>query len=262
MITFTNIEGKRQNPGKWIDTDDVEKKAFVGCLLFWGAKTKTNKQTNKKQQNMQSTEMLFDPLYGEGLVRSTITRKRFMQLLTNLRFDDKATRNAQRARDVFAPFRDFWEDCRSAFRNGTFLDHLSALMSSWYRSADVAHSCSTCHLYQIAMAWRYFGLQMQSQTSHWLPSHAWGDLLDKKGRSTLEETQPSSWQCLSSRPEEMSQQVISSLTKTWPTHWWAMASHLLELFEPTSASCQKRSRSRKGNSSMSLHLFSKKSWPW
>ena len=152
MITFTNIEGKRQNPGKWIDTDDVEKKAFVGCLLFWGAKTKTKKQTNKKQQNMQSTEMLFDPLYGEGLVRSTITRKRFMQLLTNLHFDDKATRNAQRARDVFAPFRDFWEDCRSAFRNGTFLDHLSALMSSWYRSADVAHSCSTCHLYQIAMA--------------------------------------------------------------------------------------------------------------
>ena len=112
------------------------------------------------------------------------------------------------------------------------------------------------------MAWRYFGLQMQSQTSHWLPSHAWGDLLDKKGRSTLEETQPSSWQRLSSRPEEMSQQVISSLTKTWPTYWWAMASHLLELSEPTRASCQKRSKSRKGNSSMSLHLFSKKSWPW
>ena len=38
MITFTNIEGKRQNPGKWIDTDDVEMKAFAGCLLFWGAK--------------------------------------------------------------------------------------------------------------------------------------------------------------------------------------------------------------------------------
>ena len=106
--------------------------------------------------------MLFDPLYGEGLVCSTITRKRFMQLLTNLRFDDKATRSAQRARDVFAPFRDFWEDCRCAFRNGTFLDHLSALMSSWYHSADVAQSCSTCHLNQIAMAWRYFGLQMQS----------------------------------------------------------------------------------------------------
>ena len=141
MITFTNIEGKRQNPGKWIDTDDVEMKAFAGCLLFWGA----------KKQNMQSAEMLFDPLYGEGLVRSTKTRKRFMQLLTNLRFDDKATRNAQRARDVFASFRDFREDCRSAFRNGTLLDHLSALMSSWYHSADVAQSCSTCHLNQIAM---------------------------------------------------------------------------------------------------------------
>ena len=56
MITFTNIEGKRQNPGNWIDTDHVEMKSFVSCLLFWGA----------KKQNMQSTEMLFDPLYGEG----------------------------------------------------------------------------------------------------------------------------------------------------------------------------------------------------
>ena len=47
-----------------------------------------------------------------------------------------------------------------------------------------------------------------------------------------------------------------------PWRWWAMATHLLELSETTSASCQKRSRSRKGNSSMSLQLFSKKSWPW
>ena len=84
MVTFTNIEGRRENSGTWIDTDEVELKALIGCLLFLGA----------MKQNMMSTTLLFDPLYGQGLVRASIARKSFIQLLTHLRFDDKATRSA------------------------------------------------------------------------------------------------------------------------------------------------------------------------
>ena len=77
------------------------------------------------KQNMMSTTLLFDPLYGQGLVRASIARKSFIQLLTHLRFDDKATRSARRARDVFAPFRDFLDDftrnLRERYTPGPFI---------------------------------------------------------------------------------------------------------------------------------------------
>ena len=62
------------------------------------------------KQSMLSTTVVFDLFYGQGLVRALMSRNRFLQLATYLRFDDKNTRNARRRGDVLAPFRDFWEE--------------------------------------------------------------------------------------------------------------------------------------------------------
>ena len=74
-------------------------RAFVGCLLFLGA----------LEQNMLPTTVVFAACYGQELVRAAFSRNRFLQLLSYIRFDDKATRNARRRDDVFAPFREFWD---------------------------------------------------------------------------------------------------------------------------------------------------------
>lgn len=39
-----------------------------------------------------------------------MSRRRFQLLMKHLRFDDKSTRTARRQRDIFAPFRDMWDE--------------------------------------------------------------------------------------------------------------------------------------------------------
>ncbi|GFO38315.1 PiggyBac transposable element-derived protein 4-like protein [Plakobranchus ocellatus] len=53
--------------------------------------------------------MLFSPVDGNSLVRAAFGLRRFSSLLNHLRFGDKATRSARRARDVFAPIRELWD---------------------------------------------------------------------------------------------------------------------------------------------------------
>ena len=96
MVKFTNLEGKR-NKADFVETYDIEMRAFVGCILFLGG----------MKQSMLSSTTVFDAMYGQGFVRASFSRNRFLQLLNFLRFDDKETRSARRSRDVFAPFRDF-----------------------------------------------------------------------------------------------------------------------------------------------------------
>ena len=98
MVKFTNLEGKR-NKADFVETDDIEMRAFVGCILFLGG----------MKQNMLSSTTVFDAMYGQGFVLASFSRNRFLQLLNFLRFDDKETRSARRSRDVFASFRDFWD---------------------------------------------------------------------------------------------------------------------------------------------------------
>ena len=68
----------------------------MGCLLFLGA----------LKQNMLPTTVVFAAFYGQELVRAAFSRNRFfLQLLSYIHFDDKATRNARRQDGVFAPFK-------------------------------------------------------------------------------------------------------------------------------------------------------------
>ncbi|GFN87506.1 PiggyBac transposable element-derived protein 4 [Plakobranchus ocellatus] len=99
IVHYTNIEGKREKGKEWQDTDSTEIQSFIGCLLHTGA----------LHQNDLSLEMLFSPVDGNSLVRAAFGLRRFSSLLNHLRFDDKATRSARRARDVFAPIRELWD---------------------------------------------------------------------------------------------------------------------------------------------------------
>ena len=86
MAKFTNLEGKR-NKADFVETDDIEMRAFVGCILFSGG----------MKQSMSSTTV-FDAMYGQGFVRASFSRNRFLRLLNFLRFDDKETRSARRSK--------------------------------------------------------------------------------------------------------------------------------------------------------------------
>lgn len=73
--------------------------AFIGCLIHTGC----------LYQNVLSLDILFHPADGNPLLRATFSRHRFNHLMNTIRFDDKETRTAPRARDRFALFRDTWE---------------------------------------------------------------------------------------------------------------------------------------------------------
>ena len=78
----------------------LEIEALLGLLLYLGV----------KKQNMLSSAEIFDTLEAISLARTCMSNKRFKLLMSALRFDDKSTRTARRTRDVFAPFRDVWDD--------------------------------------------------------------------------------------------------------------------------------------------------------
>lgn len=99
LVTYTNLEGKLAKGTNWKETDFIEMKAFIGCLIHTGS----------LHQNDISLEFLFTVVDGNPLLRATFSRDRFSSLLNHIRFDDKSTRTARKAKDKFAPVREVWE---------------------------------------------------------------------------------------------------------------------------------------------------------
>ena len=91
IVECTNKEGKRVKGDEWKMTDDIEMKAFFGCLLHTGS----------MRQNKISIETLFNFVEGNPLLRATFSKNRFNNLLNHIRFDDKDTRTPRQARDKF-----------------------------------------------------------------------------------------------------------------------------------------------------------------
>ena len=57
----------------------------------------------------ESTEELWQATEGRPVFRATMSLKRFKHISRILRFDDKETRTARRARDKLAPIRDVFD---------------------------------------------------------------------------------------------------------------------------------------------------------
>ncbi|XP_067686974.1 piggyBac transposable element-derived protein 4-like [Haliotis asinina] len=64
-----------------------------------------------RKQHMVSAAEVMEPTASDGvnIVRACMSKNRFKTLMSCLRFDDKSTRSARRAKDAFAPFRDMWD---------------------------------------------------------------------------------------------------------------------------------------------------------
>ncbi|GFS10392.1 PiggyBac transposable element-derived protein 3 [Elysia marginata] len=99
VLEFTNREGRRVKQTACRDTDAIEMKAFIGCLVHIGA----------MRQSGSPLEFIFRAIEGNALVKASFSLKRFSSLLNYLRFDDKSTRTVRREKDSFAPIRDLWD---------------------------------------------------------------------------------------------------------------------------------------------------------
>ncbi|GFS03207.1 PiggyBac transposable element-derived protein 4 [Elysia marginata] len=94
VVEFTNREGSRVKQTAWRDTDAIEMKAFIGCLVHIGA----------MRQSGSSLEFIFSAIEGNALVKASFSLKRFSCLLNYLRFDDKSTQTVRCEEDSFTPF--------------------------------------------------------------------------------------------------------------------------------------------------------------
>jgi len=74
-------------------------KAFVG-LLYYGSVLKQNKLSAKDT---------WSELYGCSIFRCVMNERKFVFLLSMIRFDDKITRAERRAADKLASIREIWE---------------------------------------------------------------------------------------------------------------------------------------------------------
>ncbi|GFR98203.1 PiggyBac transposable element-derived protein 4 [Elysia marginata] len=78
VVEFTiNRESRRAKQTAWRDTDAIEMKAFIGCLVHIGA----------MRQSGSSLEFIFSAIEGNALVKASFSLKRFSSLLNYLRFD-------------------------------------------------------------------------------------------------------------------------------------------------------------------------------
>lgn len=105
IVLYTNleIEKSRQtyNTVQWFHspTESVEIKGLMGLLFMSGV----------LKNSMLSVDEMFSATYGPPVFRCTMCKKRFAFLLENLRFDDKATREARKINNKFAAFREVWD---------------------------------------------------------------------------------------------------------------------------------------------------------
>uniref|UniRef100_A0A1A7Y6J1 PiggyBac transposable element-derived protein domain-containing protein n=1 Tax=Iconisemion striatum TaxID=60296 RepID=A0A1A7Y6J1_9TELE len=100
IIRHTNTEGRRKNKS-WVDTDIVELRAFLGLLILAGV----------YRSNGESSSSLWGEETGRPIFRATMSLRRFHELTSTLRFDDRLTRPARRLLqpEKLAPIREVWD---------------------------------------------------------------------------------------------------------------------------------------------------------
>ena len=108
IVQHTNAEG-RQRDTHWNDTSEEEIERFIGAVLLAGVYISKN----------ESVTQLWSNSDGRPIFQKIMPRNRFSELLTMLRFDDKATRQVRRANDKLAPLRRIWNEfiakCRANY---------------------------------------------------------------------------------------------------------------------------------------------------
>lgn len=97
IVSSTNERG-RLHTQNWIDTDIEEITKFIGALLLAGVYLSKN----------EPVAQLWNRQDGRPIFSQIMSRNRFSQLTSALRFDERSTRNERRSRDKLAPIRTIW----------------------------------------------------------------------------------------------------------------------------------------------------------
>jgi hypothetical protein len=99
VVEMSNKEGVRVFGEDWKPINMNEFNAYLGLLYLAGVFRSAG----------EATEELWDPTDGRKIFRAVMSLKRFQQISRIIRFDNKDTRTARRARDRLAPIRDVFD---------------------------------------------------------------------------------------------------------------------------------------------------------
>ena len=102
ILQHTNEEAERTGNSK---TDMVELKCFIGVLILIGA-------NNDSKLDLHD---LWSHKFGRPSYIAAMSRNRFKELLTIIRFDGKSTRERRRGKDKFAPIRAVFQMINAIF---------------------------------------------------------------------------------------------------------------------------------------------------
>ncbi|XP_022093375.1 piggyBac transposable element-derived protein 3-like [Acanthaster planci] len=100
ILQHTNAQGAMKRGKEWRNVALMELYAFLGLLLYLGL----THSGHERQRSFWSQGFFCKPL-----CLATMSSTRFQDILTMLRFDNKATRAQRRSTDKFAPIRDIFE---------------------------------------------------------------------------------------------------------------------------------------------------------
>ncbi|XP_038576656.1 piggyBac transposable element-derived protein 4-like [Micropterus salmoides] len=99
VLNMTNKEGRRVYGNKWREMDGIALQAYLGLLILAGV----------YRSNKESTASLWHAQSGRAIFGATMPLKMFHIISRVIRFDDRDTRTARRARDKLAAIRDVWD---------------------------------------------------------------------------------------------------------------------------------------------------------
>ena len=115
IVDATNQRGKKEYGDKWVDTDVVELRAWVGLHLRAGV----------DKDSFRPIPELFSSKTGPPIYGATMPRDRFKVLKDMLRFDDFTTRENRKESDKegkLAPIKElfdlFVDNCKRNFQPG------------------------------------------------------------------------------------------------------------------------------------------------
>lgn len=102
IVRYTNEEASNRNLKS---TNTTELYAFIGILILMGANNDSG----------LPLEDLWGKILGKNIYTATMSRNRFGELLSLIRFDDRQTRTERRKDDKFCPLREIFQKVDETF---------------------------------------------------------------------------------------------------------------------------------------------------
>ncbi|XP_053175982.1 piggyBac transposable element-derived protein 4-like [Scomber japonicus] len=99
VLEMTNKEGRRVYGDNWNNKDQTDLQGYLGLLILAGV----------YRSSKEATSSLWHTHSGRAIFRATMPLKTFHIISRVIRFDDRSTRPARRARDKLAAIRQVWD---------------------------------------------------------------------------------------------------------------------------------------------------------